>query len=173
MNQIVTIEDLNQTSFERFIESVNVLFETAPPLGNRLYKRKPYASYDALIDEAEKICATDELTKEERVEVMNAHPRIGAAQKSLSAMSQREQGKGNEDEQVNEQLGRLNEEYEKKYGFKFVIFVNGRSRKDIIPHMKERISNSTKERELEVGIRDMMLIARDRLKKVTFIESRL
>ncbi|CAO3688756.1 unnamed protein product [Rhizopus stolonifer] len=173
MSQVLAIKDLNQVSFKEFIENVNVLFETAPPLASRLYERKPYMSYDALIKEAENICASDVLSNEERKEVMNAHPRIGAAKINLSAMSQREQGKGGEDAAVNEELRLLNEEYEAKYGFKFVIFVNGRSRQEIIPHMKERIKNNTKEQELEIGITDMMLIARDRLKKATFAESRL
>lgn len=58
------------------------------------------------------------------------------------------------------------QEYEERYGFKFVVFVAGRPRKDIIPVIEDRIKSNNKEAELKTGIVDMMLIARDRLKKL-------
>ncbi|KAG1523299.1 hypothetical protein G6F46_012453 [Rhizopus delemar] len=169
MSQILSIKALNGTDFKTFIENVNILFETAPPLANRLYERRPYSSYDALIEEAQEICFSSELSKQERIEIINAHPRIGESKANLSAMSQKEQGKGGEDQEVNEELGVLNEAYEAKYGFKFIVFVNGRSRREIIPVLKERMTRNTKEEELKIGIESMMQIAKDRLKKLIFI----
>ncbi|ORE21451.1 hypothetical protein BCV71DRAFT_164784, partial [Rhizopus microsporus] len=95
MDTLLPIKELNEADFESFIKTVNTLFETAPPLAKRLYEKRPYSSYDALIDEADEI--QSRLNEEERVEVINAHPRIGAPKQNLSAMSQREQGKGQED----------------------------------------------------------------------------
>jgi 2-oxo-4-hydroxy-4-carboxy-5-ureidoimidazoline decarboxylase len=66
---------------------------------------------------------------------------------------------------VLEQLARLNHEYEEKFGFKFVVFVNGRSRAIIVDILKARLENG-REQELETGLRDMILIARDRLNKL-------
>ncbi|EIE90641.1 hypothetical protein RO3G_15352 [Rhizopus delemar RA 99-880] len=99
MSQILSIKALNGTDFKTFIENVNILFETAPPLANRLYERRPYSSYDALIEEAQEICFSSELSKQERIEIINAHPRIGESKANLSAMSQKEQGKGGEDQE--------------------------------------------------------------------------
>jgi 2-oxo-4-hydroxy-4-carboxy-5-ureidoimidazoline decarboxylase len=105
---------------------------------------------------------------------MNAHPRIGASKVGLSANSLKEQGynsnKGGisaEDEKVNNELAKLNQEYEDQYGFKFVVFVAGRPRYQIIPIIKERMAANDREKELYTGITDMMLIAKDRLKKAT------
>jgi 2-oxo-4-hydroxy-4-carboxy--5-ureidoimidazoline (OHCU) decarboxylase len=174
MASIPSIEQLNKGSSEKFIKAVNTLFETAPPLAKRLLAARPYTSYLQLIDYAEKVCLGEELSKEEKLEVMNAHPRIGASKAGLSANSLKEQGydsnKGGvstEDERVNSELAKLNQEYEDQYGFKFVVFVNGRPRHRIIPIIKERMAANDREKELHTGITDMMLIAKDRLEKAT------
>ncbi|CEI93587.1 hypothetical protein RMCBS344292_07818 [Rhizopus microsporus] len=164
MDTLLPIKELNEADFESFIKTVNTLFETAPPLAKQLYEKRPYSSYDALINEADEI--QSRLNEKERVEVINAHPRIGAPKQNLSAMSQREQGKGQEDNEVNEELKRLNEAYEQKFGFKFIVFVNGRTRKEIIPVLKERMEGQSREQELNTGIQEMIMIARDRLKKL-------
>ncbi|CAO3591133.1 unnamed protein product [Absidia cylindrospora] len=49
---IPSIEHLNRESPHVFIETVNTLFETAPPLANRLLAARPYKSYFELIDHA-------------------------------------------------------------------------------------------------------------------------
>ncbi|CDH53179.1 aln1_dicdi ame: full probable allantoinase 1 [Lichtheimia corymbifera JMRC:FSU:9682] len=167
-----SIEQLNTASNEAFIEAVNTLFETAPPLASRLLAARPYKSYIELIDFAQNLCLGNELTNEEKLEVINAHPRIGASKANLSAMSLKEQGYSErenalskEDEEINATLARLNEEYEQKYGFKFVVFVAGRPRKEIIPVIQERLASNNREKELITGMTDMMLIAKDRLNK--------
>ncbi|KAI8380489.1 Oxo-4-hydroxy-4-carboxy-5-ureidoimidazoline decarboxylase [Choanephora cucurbitarum] len=180
MASLPVIEQLNKESPENFIKAVNVLFETAPPLAQRLLNRRPYQSYTDLIDCAEKICLGEELSQEEKLQVMNAHPRIGASKANLSASSLKEQGYDSrasnlseQDEEVNARLAQLNQVYESKYGFKFVVFVNGRPRHQIVPIIEERIASDNREEELKTGITDMMLIARDRLKKANFDSSKI
>lgn len=48
----------------------------------------------------------------------------------------------------------------------FVVFVNGRSKEQIIPVLEQRLQNGSKEDELALGLSEMMAIARDRLKKL-------
>lgn len=115
-NMLPSIEQLNTASNEAFIEAVNTLFETAPPLASRLLAARPYKSYIELIDFAQNLCLGNELTNEEKLEVINAHPRIGASKANLSAMSLKEQGYSDrqnalskEDEEINATLARLNE----------------------------------------------------------------
>src|SRR5256885_1860242 len=71
-----------------------------------------------------------------------------------------------EDEVIDTILQELNNKYEEKFGFRFVIFVNGRSRKEIIPILQDKLGNGNKDEELERGLLDMMNIATDRLKKL-------
>ncbi|KAF9990292.1 hypothetical protein BGZ75_002606 [Mortierella antarctica] len=179
-----SIEFINtQATLQDVATAVTLLFEPAPPIVKHLYSKRPYASYSALIDETSHLLTNVDrfLTEQEQLDVINAHPRIGAAKANLSALSLIEQGytpedaakkvdatatPSQDDEVTQATLKRLNQEYEDKYGFKFVVFVNGRPRNVIIPVMEERIKNSTQEEEKKIALRDMVLIARDRLKKL-------
>lgn len=58
----------------------------------------------------------------EKIETLRGHPAIG--QKKLKGFSKVEQG-NEEPEEVYEKLATLNADYEKHFGFPFLIFVNG------------------------------------------------
>ena len=59
------------------------------------------------------------------------------------------------------ELAYLNQVYEEKFGFRFVVFVDGRSRAELLPVLSERLERS-REEELETGIRELVAIAKDR-----------
>lgn len=94
----------------------------------------------------------------EKKEVLDAHPAIGA--RATSARSQREQGT-DDDPEVLAQLAELNRAYEDKFGFRFVVFVGGRPRREIVPVLRERIER-TREEELATGVDELVQIAVDR-----------
>ena len=96
--------------------------------------------------------------------ILNAHPRIGEV-KGLSLLSSAEQAARATPAEVLQDLARLNAEYESKFGFKFVVFVNGRSREEIVPELRRRLLGHA-DSERATGIKDMVLIARDRLRKM-------
>jgi 2-oxo-4-hydroxy-4-carboxy--5-ureidoimidazoline (OHCU) decarboxylase len=99
-----------------------------------------------------------ELSDEQKVEALNAHPAIGA--RRLSGRSAEEQG-SDADPAVISELLYLNQVYEEKFGFRFVIFVAGRPKREILPVLHERLGR-TREEELETGCRELVAIARDR-----------
>jgi 2-oxo-4-hydroxy-4-carboxy--5-ureidoimidazoline (OHCU) decarboxylase len=100
----------------------------------------------------------EELPEEDRVEALRAHPRIG--EQAASARSAREQGT-EDDPEVLAELARLNREYEERFGFRFVVFVNGRPRSAIVPVLRERLRR-TREAELATACDELVAIARDR-----------
>jgi 2-oxo-4-hydroxy-4-carboxy--5-ureidoimidazoline (OHCU) decarboxylase len=100
-----------------------------------------------------------QLTGEEKKEVLDAHPAIGK-RTGLSARSAAEQGK-DDDPAVLEELARLNREYEGRFGFRFVIFVNRRPRSEIVPILRERLER-TREQELDTALDELVSIAEDR-----------
>jgi 2-oxo-4-hydroxy-4-carboxy--5-ureidoimidazoline (OHCU) decarboxylase len=99
-----------------------------------------------------------ELTDAEKREALNAHPAIGAHR--LSKHSATEQGVGGHPAVLTE-LAYLNQVYEEKFGFRFVVFVNGRAKSDILKVLQERLER-TREEELDTGLRELVAIARDR-----------
>jgi len=100
------------------------------------------------------------MTDAERVAVLNAHPRIGAMS-GLSARSAAEQG-GSTDPETLRALDLLNAEYERTFGFRFVVFVHGRSRAEVVPILQARLQRARHE-ELATGLEEFLAIARDRL----------
>jgi 2-oxo-4-hydroxy-4-carboxy-5-ureidoimidazoline decarboxylase len=102
-----------------------------------------------------------DLTPEERLEVLDAHPAIGGAK--LSARSAAEQG-ADADPEVLAELERLNREYEARHGFRFVVFVNRRPKRAILEVLRSRIGNPTDE-ELETALGELVAIAEDRWRR--------
>jgi 2-oxo-4-hydroxy-4-carboxy--5-ureidoimidazoline (OHCU) decarboxylase len=91
------------------------------------------------------------LPEADRFAALAAHPRIGE--------SSPEQHGG--DAAVLEELARLNRAYEERFGFAFVVFVNGRPREELLPVLRKRLLR-TREEELETGLRELCAIARAR-----------
>ena len=100
-----------------------------------------------------------ELSEAEKVEALNAHPAIGARE-GLSERSRLEQGP-DEEAAIETELAYLNQIYEEKFGFRFVVFVNRRAKAEIAEVLRERLTRN-REEELETGLRELVEIARDR-----------
>ncbi len=98
------------------------------------------------------------LSDDEKKEVLDAHPAIGA--KATSERSRREQGT-DDDPAVLAELATLNAEYESRFGFRFVVFVNGRPRREIVPVLRERMTRS-REEELRTAVDELVQIAINR-----------
>jgi 2-oxo-4-hydroxy-4-carboxy-5-ureidoimidazoline decarboxylase len=99
-----------------------------------------------------------ELTDAEKKDVLDAHPAIGA--RPTSARSAREQGT-DDDPAVLAELEELNRAYEEKFGFRFVVFVNRRPRREIVPILRARLER-TRAEELQTGVDELIQIAVDR-----------
>jgi 2-oxo-4-hydroxy-4-carboxy--5-ureidoimidazoline (OHCU) decarboxylase len=135
------------------VEQLAELFEGRTRLVEKLAERdNPLASAHAVIAG---------LSQDEKLEALNAHPEIGA--KNLSARSAAEQGEGDEPATL-EELERLNAEYEERFGFRFVVFVNRRPKSEIVPILRERLENS-REQELDTAVKELVAIAEDRWRR--------
>jgi len=99
-----------------------------------------------------------ELSDAEKKEVLDAHPAIGA-KAGLSARSAAEQGTDEAPE-----LDELNRAYEEKFGFRFVVFVDGRPKREIVPILRERLGRP-REEELATALDQLVSIAEDRWRR--------
>jgi 2-oxo-4-hydroxy-4-carboxy--5-ureidoimidazoline (OHCU) decarboxylase len=96
------------------------------------------------------------LKDDEKKEVLDAHPAIGA-KRGLSARSAAEQGA----DAAPAELDDLNREYEEKFGFRFVVFVNRRPKDELVPILRRRLER-TRAEELETALDELVQIAIDR-----------
>ena len=139
-------------------------FERAGPLLARLQNGGPFRSDEDLLARAQTVLA--EMSEAEQIAVIDAHPRIGESPGKVSADSFKEQGYDHDTTppEVYLRLARLNEEYEQKFGFRFVVFVNRRPKEALIPLLEARL-RSTRDEERRTALREILAIAEDRLKR--------
>ena len=102
-----------------------------------------------------------ELAPDDKRAVLDAHPAIGSTK--LSARSAAEQG-ADDDPDVLAELARLNAEYESLHGFRFVVFVNRRPKREILDVLRSRIGRTTDE-ELDTALGELVAIAEDRWRR--------
>ena len=140
-------------------EELAAIFERAPGLADRVRGNDPPSIVASARSEIER------MTENDRIAVLNAHPRIGADPASLSELSRGEQG-GAVDVTALRELELMNDDYERKFGFRFVVFVAGRSKAEMVPILRDRLRR-TREVELATGIDEFLAIARDRLARST------
>jgi 2-oxo-4-hydroxy-4-carboxy--5-ureidoimidazoline (OHCU) decarboxylase len=127
----LTVEELAEL-FSGQTRLVELLAEREDPLG-----------------EARDVIAN--LSEDEKAAALAAHPRIGEPSPEQSGT----------DPAVLAELAYLNQVYEEKFGFRFVVFVDRRSRAELLPVLQERLAR-TREEELETGLEELVRIAEDR-----------
>ena len=93
------------------------------------------------------------LPEADKIAALNTPPRIG----------ERSPEQHGDNAVVLDELRRLNEDYERRFGFKFVVFVNRRPKSAIAGVLRERLGNG-REQELATALSEMLAIARDRLR---------
>ena len=156
---------------ETLTSTLDLLFEPSPALHVLALPtlRRPFPSYDALIAairaqlldlalSSSSTTTTTDTTTNPTTQLHNilaSHPRLGEPKKeTLSAQSAAEQAKlqsGGEEEA--EMLARLNRVYEETFpGLRYVVFVNGRGRAEIMGDMLGRIKRGDIRGEEREGV---------------------
>jgi 2-oxo-4-hydroxy-4-carboxy--5-ureidoimidazoline (OHCU) decarboxylase len=141
---------LSAAELAELFEGHTALVERLAPLENPLERAE-----EAIAD----------LSDDEKVAALNAHPAIGV-RAGLSARSAAEQGTEHVDPAVLTELAYLNQVYEEKFGFRFVVFVDRRPKAEILNVLRERIGR-TREEELDTALGELVAIARDRWTRTT------
>ena len=165
-------ETLDGGSAREFTARMAPLFEGAPGFLWRLAAAgRPFGSRAGLFERARALAqAMPEVLQRE---LIDAHPRLGAPPASVSAMSFREQGYDQdaattlaheatrERERLAAELERLNREYEWRFGFRYCVFVAGRSRAELLPEFAAALARE-RDSELRRALDAVVDIAIDR-----------
>jgi 2-oxo-4-hydroxy-4-carboxy-5-ureidoimidazoline decarboxylase len=153
---------------------IGALFEEAPRFLARLDAAGPFPSMDELFVAAREIAHS--MPEDEQVELIDAHPRLGAPPGTVSRMSYVEQGYDRTtgtpadigtgaDIDVAAELERLNAAYEARFGFRYCVFVAGRPREALLPGMTAAL-DADREHELQRALDAVVDIAMDRHAKL-------
>jgi 2-oxo-4-hydroxy-4-carboxy-5-ureidoimidazoline decarboxylase len=146
-----------------FVAAAAPWFEGAPRFLARMAAARPFRDESTFFARAAEIART--MPEDEQLELIDAHPRLGAPPASVSTASFREQGYDRETTAAIADLERLNAAYEDRFGFRFCVFVDGRSRPQLVPVLEAALS-ADRDAEIRRALGDVVAIARDRFHKV-------
>lgn len=166
---------LDHISAGIFAATMAPLFEGAPRFLGRLAVARPFGSLDRLFERAREIAHAMPIA--EQLELIDAHPRLGAPPASVSAMSFVEQGYDREAAdraaqdaereraRVAAELDRLNTAYEERFGFRYCVFVAGRPRAELLDGLRAAL-DADRPAEISRAIDAVVDIAIDRAAKL-------
>jgi 2-oxo-4-hydroxy-4-carboxy--5-ureidoimidazoline (OHCU) decarboxylase/GNAT superfamily N-acetyltransferase len=174
-------EDLDSLPAEAFVAEIAPLFEGGGRFVERLAEIRPIQNEDGLLVAAFEVAHG--LPEKEQIELVEQHPRIGGDAAEMSEHSSVEQGYTQDPDltaeefaeeravaereatRVHEELAMLNELYEQRFGFRYVVFVAGRPRSEIVP-LIERALRNDRDAELRRAVDETIYIAGDRLRRL-------
>ena len=132
--------------------------------------RRPFHTRDKLLAASDEISLT--LHSSDWLEAFAHHPRIGEKQAgAIISATAADWSKGEQSassrasEDTRAALIEANAEYEKKFGFIFIICANGRSAEEILGALRERLVNEP-DAEIFIAAREQQQITRLRLEKL-------
>ena len=169
--RLPTIAELDMLDDDRCRAELAPLFEGAPRFLARLCADRPFGDAARLFARARDIARG--MPESDQVELIDAHPRLGAAPDSVSPHSFTEQGYDREVAaapvdleltRIAGELERLNDRYEAAFGFRYCVFVAGRRRAALVPEFEIAL-RAARDAEIARALDAVVDIAADRYRK--------
>ena len=157
--------NLNNLNRDEFISLFGVIFEKTQWIAEKLFDLKPFKDKDELVNKMIQIYESS--SKNETLNILRAHPKL-VVEKNLTEHSGKEQSGANLKNCSQEEFDEfqiLNNEYEKKFGFPFIIAVKGKDKIEILNNFRQRINNNV-EFEFEESKKQVRKIALFRLNEL-------
>jgi 2-oxo-4-hydroxy-4-carboxy-5-ureidoimidazoline decarboxylase len=167
MARPVTPQQAGSLSKEAFVQRFGGICEHSPWVAEGAWQRRPFDDFDALAGAFE--ATVHEAPHARQLALVRAHPELaGRERDELTEESASEQSSAGLDRLSPAQAGRLqalNHAHSERFEFPLVIAVRGLSAAAIIERGEARLAN-TREKELDTSLREVMAIARMRLREI-------
>ena len=131
---------------------------------------RPFDNPDHLITVADRIWWS--LEPSDWLEAFASHPRIGetSAARKVAAEAERwaaqeQSGVRNAAEETTRSLAELNQKYEEKFGYIFIVCATGKSSEEMLAILQDRLLNDS-ETEIRIAAREQARITKLRLEKL-------
>jgi 2-oxo-4-hydroxy-4-carboxy-5-ureidoimidazoline decarboxylase len=162
----ISPDELASLERTRFVELFGGVFEHAPWVAEQAFDAGPFHGVEAL--HGAMVEAMRRAPRERQLALIRAHPDLAgraAVRGELTAASCAEQTSAGLDQCTKAEFERfreLNESYQQKIRFPFILAVKGRSRAEILAAFEQRLGNPP-EAEFEEALNQIARIARLRL----------
>ena len=135
-----------------------------------LAEARPYASEDEIFKRAED--SFEDLTRDELMEAFASHPKIGDVDSLRKKYADTKDWAENEQSGVNgtsqevlHSLAQGNEDYERKFGYIFIVCATGKTADEMLSMLNERLTNHS-DKELSIAAAEQKKITYLRLGKL-------
>ncbi len=135
-----------------------------------MLKRRPFRLTNDLYTSADEIW--NNLSEADWKEAFSHHPKIGDVESlrtkfsSTASLAEGEQaGVAHAPDDTLRELARLNEEYEKRFGYIFIVCATGKSAVEMLDILRERSRNNMED-ELQIAAEEQRKITNIRLQKL-------
>ena len=159
---IYSLSQINRMDRSQFIQALGEIFERTPTVASQAWDYRPFVSTEELHQKMMTIVLGFDLDR--KLALVRAHPDLGSKVKMAEA-SAREQA-GAELDRLSSieyaQFQQLNQAYQAKFDFPFIIAVKNHTKQSILAAFDRRLQNSADE-ELSTAIEEISQIARFRL----------
>ena len=130
-----------------------------------LMEKFPFESHEALVEQATTIWY-DECDKPDWLESFTHHPKIGDKKSLTEKFAGKEQaGVASATEEIIDALAKANSQYEKKFGFIFIVCATGRTAGEMLRLLNDRLDND-QDSELTIAMNEQHKITLIRFKKL-------
>lgn len=166
----VRLEEANALGGRDFVARFGGVFERSPWVAERAWKKRPFASVDALHEAMME--AVVQAGNDERLALVRAHPELAGAEAkegALTADSSSEQGRLGFLRLTSEELqemARLNKRYRERHGFPCIVALRlHATRASVLGEMERRVPNDSST-ELKNALEQIGHITRGRLARM-------
>lgn len=136
----------------------------------KLSEQRPFKNLHDLVATSDEVW--QKCSKSDGLEAFTHHPKIGDLKNLEKKFASTKEWAGGEQAGVNvanqivlQALAKGNEDYEKKFGFIFIVCAIGKSAEEMLALLNERMGND-KETEIKIAMAEQNKITKIRLKKL-------
>ncbi len=156
------ISEINQMSQMAFVEVFGGVFEHTPEIAFQAWTKRPFADVNNLHQQM--VTVVNEMSLEEQLTLIRAHPDLGSKVKMAEASVKEQAGVGLDrvSSEEYERFEFLNQSYQDKFGFPFIIAVKNQTKMSILEAFEGRLQN-TLDVEKQQALNEIAGIAKFRL----------
>jgi 2-oxo-4-hydroxy-4-carboxy-5-ureidoimidazoline decarboxylase len=156
------LDQLNNMPHLEFITTLKDIFEHSPWVATSVVTQRPFQTLEALFDAM--VRKVQEAPLERQLELIRAHPDLGAKLKMSDSSVSEQSGAGLDrlPPELFERFSSLNATYRKRFNFPFIIAVRDHTIDGILEHFGRRI-NLEPDQEREEALTQIARIAWFRL----------
>ncbi len=162
MSRHLTMTEINGLARPDFVAVFGGVYEHSPWVAEQVWTQRPFADSGSLAQSMQN--AVRESGHDAQLELLRLHPRLGIKTDLTDCSRAEQSGSGllESTEELTSILTGLNEEYDRNFGFPFIVAVKGLTTGDITARLKERLANDM-ETEFDEAMCQVFKIAGFRL----------